>query len=200
MDKEKFLNLEYQETKLNRFLDSLKDSDRHNVFSALELAKRKHNSQFRDSAVPYIIHPIRTALILPEELGIQDIDMLCAALLHDAIEDGEGGSDEIERVFGAEVGRIVRKVTRVRSDNESEEQKAIAKIEKLKEIAEQDERVRLIKLCDVLDNMRSMEFIPEISPSRDKITRWKRELKDYVLPIAKKTDQRLFEKLEQFID
>lgn len=200
MDKEKFLNLEYQETKLNRFLDSLEDSIRHKAFRALELAKREHNGQFRDSGVSYIIHPIRTALILPEEAGIQNIDMLCAALLHDSIEDGEVSVEEIKRIFGKEVSRIVERVTRIRAQDESEEEKVKAKIEKFQQIAQEDENVRLVKLCDVLDNMRSIDFIPEISPARAKIARWKNELKNYILPIAEKTNQGLFEKLKQFID
>ena len=200
MDKEKFLDLEYQETKLNRFLDSLEDSIRSKAFRALELAKREHSGQFRDSGVPYIIHPIRTTLILPEEVGVQDIDMLCSAMLHDSIEDGKGSIEEIERIFGPEVSRIVKKVTRLRPQNEDEEVKARAKIEKFQQIAQEDEKVRLIKLCDVLDNMRSMDFIPEISPARAKIARWKKELKNYVLPIAEKTNQQLFEKLKQFCD
>jgi len=200
MDKEKFLDLEYQETKLNRFLDSLEDSIRKKAFRALELARIGHDGQFRDSGILYIIHPIRTALILPEELGIHDIDMLCAALLHDSIEDGEGSVEEIKRTFGSEISRIVQKVTRLRPQNEDEEVKARAKIEKFQQIAQEDEKVRLIKLCDVLDNMRSMKFIPEISSARAKIARWKSELKNYVLPIAEKTNQQLFEKLKEFSD
>jgi len=200
MDKEKFLDLEYQETKLNRFLDSLKDLIRYKAVRALELARREHDGQFRDSGVPYIIHPIRTTLILSEEVGVQDINMLCAALLHDSVEDGQGSVEEIERHFGSEVSRIVKKVTRLRPQNEGEEAKAKAKIEKFQQIAGEDEKVRLIKLCDVLDNMRSMDFIPETSPARVKIARWKRELKNYVLPIAKKTNQQLFEKLKGFND
>jgi GTP pyrophosphokinase len=200
MDKEKFLDLEYQETKLNRFLNSLEDSARRKAFHALELAKKEHDGQFRDSGVSYIIHPIRTALILPEELGIQDIDMLCSALLHDSIEDGHGSVEEIKRVFGLEVSRIVEKITRPRSNNESEEEKIKAKREKFKQISQEDERVRIIKLCDVLDNMRSMDFITEISPAKNKIIRWKEELKDCVLPIAEATNQHLFEELKQFIN
>jgi GTP pyrophosphokinase len=200
MNKEKFLDLKYQETKLNRFLDSLEDSIRNKAFRALELAKREHDGQFRDSGISYIIHPIRTTLILPEELGIQDIDMLCAALLHDSIEDGVVSVEEIKRVFGLEVSRIVEKVTRFRSQNEDEEEKVKAKAEKFQQIAQEDEKVRIIKLCDVLDNMRSMDFIPEASLARTKITRWKNELKNYVLPIAEKTHQQLFKKLKEFID
>jgi len=200
MNKEKFLDLEYQETKLTRFLGSLDETAKYKVLRALELARREHNGQFRDSGVPYIIHPIRTALILVEETGVQDVDLLCAALLHDVLEDGTASIEEIERVFGSDISSIIKKVTRIRSANESEEEKTKAKIEKLQEIAQEDEKVRLLKLCDVLDNMRSIEFIPELSLSRKKIPRWKKELKDCVLPIAEKTNQGLFEKLKQFSD
>lgn len=86
-------------------------------------------------------------------------------------------------------------VTRRRPSGESEEEKRINKIKKFHEIAESDEKVRIIKLCDILDNMRSIDYIPEHSPARKKIPRWKEELQNHALPIAQKTNQTLYDKL-----
>ena len=74
------------------------------------------------------------------------------------------------------------------------------KPKKFKEIAESDENIRLIKLCDILDNMRAMGYISEAHINYPKILRWKSELKEYVLPIAENTNQKLYNLLLQFSD
>ncbi len=196
MDDNRFIDLEYQRTKLVRYLDSLDEEKRRRAFRALDLAEEQHAGQFRSSGVPYIIHPIRTALILVEELGIQDNDLLCAAFLHDIVEDGVISVIHINNLFGPEVGRIVGKVTRHKPASESEEEKLENKTRKAQEISEADEKVRVIKLCDVLDNARSNDFVPEISLDYHKIPRWKEERKLY-LPIAQKTNQKIYELLSQ---
>ena len=84
---DKFLDLNYQENKLIHYLYSLEKEIQRKCFRALDLAKMEHMSQFRDSGVSYYIHLIRTALILAEELRIEDTDLLCSALLHDILED-----------------------------------------------------------------------------------------------------------------
>ena len=72
--------------------------------------------------------------------------------------------------------------------------------EKFKEIAGSDENLRLIKLCDILDNMRAMGYISKAHINYPKISRWKNELKEYVLPIAENTNQKLYNLLSQFVD
>jgi GTP diphosphokinase / guanosine-3',5'-bis(diphosphate) 3'-diphosphatase len=196
---DKFLNLTYQENKLIRYLQSLEKENQRKCFRALDLAKMEHMSQFRDSGVSYYIHPLRTTLILVEELGIEDIDLLCSALLHDVLEDGSVSQLRLEKDFGLEVARIVKGVTRLRPLRETEEEKKVNKAEKFKEIAQADEKIRLIKLCDILDNMRSIDYIPEFSPARKKITRWREELQNHALPIAQKTNQTLYNELSSLI-
>ncbi len=190
-----FTNISYQENKITRYFYSLEPEEKRKAFKALDLAKAEHMEQFRHEGAIYYIHPIRVALAVAGELGITDIDMVCAALLHDVLEDGSVTAGHIESEFGPEVARIVKQVTRPKPDGETEEDKKANKIKKLEEIAQADEKVRLIKLCDVLDNMRSIQYIPEYSPARDKIPRWKEELQNHALPIAKKTNQILYNKL-----
>jgi len=200
MFEDKFLDLKYQRTKLSRFLGSLPEKEKIMASKALSWAEQGHLNQFRDSGVTYVIHPIRSALILVEELGIQDNEMLCAALMHDLVEDSGYTIEHIENEFGLETARLVKGVTRPRSDNETEEEKLIDKPKKFKEIAQSDENLRLMKLCDILDNMRAMGYISEAHINYPKILRWKNELKEYVLPIAENTNQKLYDLLSQFSD
>ncbi|PIS34672.1 MAG: hypothetical protein COT37_01510 [Parcubacteria group bacterium CG08_land_8_20_14_0_20_43_9] len=197
MDSDKFLDLDYQRTKITRYLDSLEVENRRRAFRAMDLAEEQHAGQFRSSGVPYIIHPIRVALVLVEEAGIDDNDLLCAAFLHDVIEDGRIGVVQLSNLFGPEVARLAEALTRHRPIGESEEEKMENKKKKAQEIGGADERVRIIKLCDVLDNARSNDFVPATSPDFYKIPRWKEETKFY-LPIAQKTNQRIYELLSWF--
>ncbi|MBU3918359.1 HD domain-containing protein [Patescibacteria group bacterium] len=200
MLEDKFLNLEYQRTKFIRFLDSLPEKEKARALKALFWAEQGHQNQFRDSGVLYIIHPLRSTLILVEELGIQDNRMLCASLMHDLVEDSGYTIEHIESQFGRETARLVKGATRTRPENETEEEKLRDKPKKFKEIAESDKNLRLIKLCDILDNMRAMEYIPETHINYPKISRWKNELKEYVLPIAENTNEKLYNLLSQFSD
>jgi (p)ppGpp synthase/HD superfamily hydrolase len=199
MSKNNFLDLNYQRTKLSRFLNSLKSSDADYCFKALSWAEQGHIKQRRDSDIPYVIHPIRVALTLPEKLGITEADMICAALMHDLVEDSGYTIEHIENEFGSEVARLVKGLTRKRPKGETEEQKRINKPLKFKEIAEADEKIRLLKLCDILDNMQSMKYIPRDNDHYKKIPRWKKELKEYVLPIAKNTNETLYNLLSSFV-
>src|SRR5215468_6658175 len=80
---------------------------------ALAFASRKHSQQRRKDAEasPYINHPIALVSILALEAGIDDRDTLCAALLHDTIEDTKTSKEELEETFGKEVAALVQEVT-----------------------------------------------------------------------------------------
>ena len=85
--------------------------------NALVLMRQAHDGALRDEGTPYIRHPLRVALILVEELGISDIDLVCTALLHDALEDCKDISyDILQERFGTRVGRFQREVG-VKSSN-----------------------------------------------------------------------------------
>ena len=191
MAKEQFTDLGYQKQKLLGFFGELNIEDRGGALQALELAERAHKGQLRDIGIPYIIHPIRAAIILLEEVGIKEPDILCALLLHDVAEDTSVDIETMEEQFGSKVVRLVKGVTRERLSDETEEQKAKSKQKKIQALAKSDKEVRLIKLCDRLDNRRSEELTPENHPSRKKFERWDKEFKQYI-PIAKATNIKLY--------
>ena len=82
------------------------------ILKATKFSALKHQNQKRkDGKTPYIIHPISVAMILAEIGGVDDKEILSAALLHDTIEDTDTTADEIEREFGARVRGIVEELT-----------------------------------------------------------------------------------------
>ena len=83
------------------------------LLKALAFAAHKHRDQRRKdpAASPYINHPIALADVLVNEGGVTDVEVLCAALLHDTVEDTDTTPQEIEGAFGARVARIVAEVT-----------------------------------------------------------------------------------------
>src|SRR5215212_8059908 len=97
-------------------ISKYEDGDRAVLYRALELAERMHDGQYRRPKFerpghrdPYIIHPMRVALILLQEVGLRSLEPVAAALLHDVVEDSDGQVTEkdIERDFGAEIAHIV---------------------------------------------------------------------------------------------
>ena len=82
------------------------------VLKATQFAALKHrNQQRKDGKTPYIIHPISVAMILAEIGGIDDPEILSAALLHDTIEDTNTSAKELDKEFGSTVRKIVEEVT-----------------------------------------------------------------------------------------
>ncbi len=80
----------------------MEDPDMTTLFRALSFAAEKHRDQRRkdDHGSPYINHPIAVARVLCEEAGVTDSPILCAALLHDTVEDTDTCADELELLFG----------------------------------------------------------------------------------------------------
>lgn len=190
-------------------VDDFKHVERVRIIRALTLAEQIHEGQFRkpnrvDPVLrdPYVVHPMRVALILLEELGYKDADALCAALLHDVVEDGEGRvtTSDIEKKFGRNTALMVSVLTKPAPD------KKISREDQLKtyheRIGQSAIPTRLVKLADRLDNMRdSLECDDVEFQKRYLIETWK----EY-LPIADATDKYLHdelmalcEKLEQFL-
>ena len=129
--------------------------DTQRLFAAFTYADAEHHGQLRKSGEPYIIHPLAVADIVAD-LGL-DVDSVIAALLHDCIEDTNATHDEIAKKFGAPVAALVEgvtKLTRVQYVSKEEEQ-----MENLRKMAmAKDIQVNLIKICDRLHNMRTMEY------------------------------------------
>ncbi len=123
------------------------------ILQALAFAARKHRDQRRKDhhASPYINHPIALADILVNEGGVTDIDVICAALLHDTIEDTETTVEELEQAFGATVAGIVVEVT---------DDKALPKAERkrlqIEHAPHLSDAARLVKLADKISNLRDL--------------------------------------------
>jgi guanosine-3',5'-bis(diphosphate) 3'-pyrophosphohydrolase len=124
---------------------------------ALAFASLKHSRQRRNDAEasPYINHPIALVSILAVEAGINDRETLCAALLHDTIEDTDTSVEELVEAFGIEVANLVQEVT---DDKRlSKEERKRLQIEHAVHLSP---RARLVKLADKIANLRDVADSP----------------------------------------
>ena len=125
------------------------------IEKAYEFARSRHEGQFRMSGEPYISHPIAVAEIVA---GLElDTDSICAALLHDTVEDCQVTVEEIEKGFGKDVALLVDGLTKIVSlQVEDREEAHIENLRKMLLAMSKDIRVIFIKLCDRLHNMRTL--------------------------------------------
>lgn len=130
---------------------------------AHEIARQAHEGQKRRSGEPYITHPIAVAQILAE-LGIGP-KTICAALLHDTVEDTEYTLDQVREDFGAEVAMLVDGVTKLDKVKYGDSAQAET-VRKMIVAMSKDIRVLVIKLADRLHNARTWGFMPEESAQR----------------------------------
>ena len=127
------------------------------LFDAFTYADSEHHGQLRKSGEPYIIHPLAVADIVAD-LGL-DVDSVVAALLHDCIEDTNATHDDIAKRFGVPVAELVEGVTKLtRVQYVSKEEEQMENLRKMLMAMAHDIRVILIKICDRLHNMRTMEY------------------------------------------
>ncbi len=137
------------------------NADVASIRAAFEYANKHHGPQLRKSGEPYIIHPIAVAEII-NELDL-DRDSVIAALLHDCIEDTDSTHDEIARLFGAQVANLVEGVTKLtRMQYTSREDEQMENLRKMFMAMAKDVRVILIKLCDRLHNMRTLQYQSDV--------------------------------------
>ncbi len=132
--------------------------DRTEVASAFVFACRHHADQKRQSGQEFITHPVGVARIC---VGMSfDTDTLCAALLHDTVEDTSASLDEIEGTFGGDVAKLVDGVTKLTEITfESRDERQAENYRKMMVAMAQDVRVILIKLADRLHNMRTLSSL-----------------------------------------
>ncbi len=131
--------------------------DIEKIKKAFLYAKRLHEGQLRQSGEPYISHPVAVAAIVAE-LGL-DTDSICAALLHDTVEDcsDKTNLDTIKNMFGADVAMLVDGLTKIIQVQIADKEEAhIENIRKMLLAMNKDIRVIFIKLCDRLHNMRTL--------------------------------------------
>ena len=139
-----------------------KNYNMEKIREACDYAESLHAGQFRVSGEPYISHPVAVAEIVAS-LGL-DTNSICAALLHDTVEDCSDKTDlrEIEERFGKEVAMLVDGLTKLVTPNiEDKEEAHIENIRKMLLAMSRDVRVIFIKLCDRLHNMRTLAVKPD---------------------------------------
>ncbi len=145
---------------------------------AYEFAAEQHQSQLRQSGDPFLSHPLEVAHILADMK--LDITTLCAALLHDVVEDTRIPLVEVSERFGAETARLVEGVTKIsRLDLLAPEARQAENVRKMLLAMVNDVRVVVVKLADRLHNMRTLRFLPA-----EKQERIARETLELYSPIA----------------
>lgn len=170
------------EVTIQNFLSKVKHyyhaKDVDKIYSAFEVAQKAHEGQFRASGRPYITHPTIVADILID-MGL-DVDTICAALLHDTVEDTYITDEDLRSKFGDEIADLVAGVTKLEKIqfHDKEEEQA-ENMRKMFFAMAKDIRVMLIKLADRLHNMRSLQFM-----SPEKQQRIAKETLDIFAPIA----------------
>lgn len=124
---------------------------------AVAFAADKHRNQRRkdSESSPYINHPIALARVLAVEGGIDDVTVLCAAVLHDTIEDTRTTPEELSKMFGPEVTSVVLEVT----DDKSLE-KHVRKQHQIEHAPHMSEKGKLVKLADKICNLRDILASP----------------------------------------
>ncbi len=162
------------------------DADEDMLNRAYVFTVQKHGSQKRASGDPYFSHPVEVAGILTD-LKL-DQQTIITALLHDTLEDTLATPEEIERLFGSEVARLVDGVTKLSQieqkeiSAETEREKAAENLRKFLLAMSDDIRVLLVKLADRLHNMRTLHHIPNEAKRR----RIARETMDIYAPLAER--------------
>ena len=145
---------------------------------AYVFAMKAHGTQKRASGDPFFSHPLEVAAILTD-LKFDDATIV-AAVLHDTIEDTAATREEIDKVFGAEIGGLVEGLTKLnRLDFASKHAQQAENFRKLLLAIADDARVLLIKLADRLHNMRTLAFMPQ-----DKRARIAQDTLDIYAPLA----------------
>src|SRR5215467_12088424 len=155
------------------------DADEDMLNRAYVYGLKRHGTQLRASGDPYFSHPVEVAGILAEMK--LDTASIVTGLLHDTLEDTDATRDEIARLFGEDIARLVDGVTKLsRLEVQSETTKEAENLRKLVLAMSSDIRVLLVKLADRLHNMRTLQHIKD--PARRK--RIARETMDLYAPLA----------------
>lgn len=156
-----------------------KNIDKNKIIKAYEYACSMHKDQKRKSGEPYIIHPLNVAYILAD-LGL-DTTTICAALLHDVVEDTKATYEDINKMFGEDVAELVEGVTKLSRLFKTVEEAKAENYKKMFIAMEKDIRVIILKLADRLHNVRTLEYL-----RRDRQIAISKETIELYAPIAHK--------------
>ena len=158
---------------------SNKNIDKNKIFKAYTFAAEKHKNQKRKSGESYIIHPLHVAYILAS-WGL-DTQTICAALLHDVVEDTDATYEDIEKNFDEEVASLVEGVTKLSNLFKTVEEKKTKNYKKMFIAMEKDIRVIILKLADRLHNVMTLKYL-----RRDRQIAIAEETLELYAPIANK--------------
>jgi len=148
------------EALLNDYLNSPHRKKVELITKAFNFAKKAHKGFRRRSGEPYIMHPLAVARIVSSEIGMGSTS-ICAALLHDVVEDTDYTVDDIANLFGLKIAQIVEGLTKISGGVFAEHASAQAEnFRKLVLTMSEDIRVILIKIADRLHNMRTLGSMP----------------------------------------
>ncbi len=154
-EEEKLIQQEFQDL-LNGYLASNHRKKVEIIERAFKFAKEAHKGVRRRSGEPYILHPIAVAKIASQEIGLGSTS-ICAALLHDVVEDTEYTVEDIEQHFGKKIAQIVNGLTKISGGKFGDRASAQAEnFRKLLLTMSEDIRVVLLKMADRLHNMRTL--------------------------------------------
>ena len=148
------------------------------ILKAYNYANDNHKGQKRFSGEEYIVHPLNVAYIL-SDIGLDD-ETICAALLHDVVEDTQITHEDVVKEFGTEIGDIVEGVTKLsKLQYRTREEEQVENYRKMFLAMGKDIRVILIKLADRLHNMRTLKYL-----KRDRQIANAQETMDLYAPLA----------------
>ena len=158
VDEESLINEAFQEL-LDIYLASQHRKKVEKITKAFNFARQAHKGVRRHSGEPYIMHPLAVARIVCKEIGMGSTS-ICAALLHDVVEDTDYTVEDIRNLFGDKIAGIVSGLTKISGGvfgvHASEQAE---NFKKLLLTMSEDIRVILIKIADRLHNMRTLEFM-----------------------------------------
>lgn len=159
IDEEAAITAAFQEI-LDAYLASQHRKKVEIITKAFNFARQAHKGVRRQSGEPYIMHPLAVAQIVCKEIGLGSTS-ICAALLHDVVEDTDYTIEDIRNLFGDKIAKIVDGLTKIAGGvfgiHASEQAE---NFKKLLLTMSEDIRVILIKIADRLHNMRTLEFMP----------------------------------------
>lgn len=159
LEKEKVEILNRYRALLRSVRGKIDTKDKKLIRKAFDLAVDAHKDMRRKSGEPYIFHPIAVAQIVAKEIGLSATSIACA-LIHDVVEDSEFTLEDIERLFGEKVAKIIDGLTKISGVFDQNVSMQAENFRKMLLTLSDDVRVILIKLADRLHNMRTMDSMP----------------------------------------
>ena len=139
------------------------------LIKVTDFAAKKHRDQRRKDSVqtPYINHPIGVASIISEEGGINDINILCGAILHDTVEDTDTTYEEIEELFGERIRAIVKDCS-----DDKNLPKQVRKEKQIEHAPHCCYEAKVVKLADKLYNLRDLERDTPVGWSENRVNEY----------------------------